>query len=213
MANTLVSGRPWGRAGTSGPAAMVRRAQAMVRDTVEYYADRRARRLMVATSILFTYGGGVVMFWFHALYRGEQGPAISDMAHWFLDSTLGFVALSPVIFFLIPAAGRLIVSMDPPRYLHMAFYALLVGASFAFVTGPGPALHNLIAGEGKPLADWATDVFGRNAAVASRALEAQPRSHATEGLLQVAIGIPVYVVLAWLAARLSAATSMLNPSR
>lgn len=213
MAKTLALGGFQDRTGTTGPAALLQRARAAVRETVGYYADRRARRLLAITAVALTYVGGIVMFWFHALYRGEQGPAINDVAHWFLDSTLGFVALSPVIFFLIPAAGRLTLSMDPPRYLRVGFFALLVGVSFAFVTGPGPALHTLVAGEGKPLANWATDLFGQNAAVATRALTAEPRSHMTEGLLQVAIGVPVYVLLSLLATHLAAATRMLRPGR
>ena len=213
MARTLALDGFRERAGTSGPAALLHRAVALVRETTGYYADQSARRLLVVTSIFLTYGGGVVMFWFHALYRGEQGPAIDDVAHWFLDSTLGFVALSPVIFFLIPAAGRLTRSMNRPRYLRLLFFAVLVGASFAFVTGPGPALHNLVAGEGRPLAEWATDVFGHNATVAGRALTAEPRSHVTEGILQVAIGIPVYVLLSWLAAHAAVATRTLDSDR
>jgi hypothetical protein len=183
-----------------------------VRETAEYYADARARRLLAATSILLTYGGGVVMFWFHALYRGEQGPAINDVAHWFLDSTLGFVVLTPVIAFLIPAAERVSRSTGS-QYRRVVFYEVLVGGSFALLTGPGPALHNLIAGEGKPLANWATDLFGHNAAVAASALTAEHRSHLTEGLFQVAIGVPVYIALSWLAAKMAATTRTLNPEK
>ncbi len=166
--------------------------------------------MLVVTSVLLTYGGGVVMFWLHAIYRGEQGPAINDVSHWFLDSTLGFVALTPVIFFLIASAGRLTRATDRPGYRRLAFYAVLLGTSFALVTAPGPALHNFIAGEGKPLANWATDLFGHDAAVAARALTAEPRSHVIEGVLQVAVGFPVYIAISWLAAHLAAATRILN---
>ena len=211
MASSWLLGGPQERAGTTPLGAGLQRVRAVVRETGEYYADRHARRLLAVTSLLLTYGGGVVMFWFHAIYRGEQGPAINDVSHWFLDSTLGFIALTPVIVFLIPAAERVALATGS-RYRRVVFYAVLVGASFALVTGPGPALHNLVAGEGQPLANWATDVFGHDPGVAERALTAEHRSHLTEGLLQVALGIPVYIGLSWLATHLSAATRKLNPA-
>lgn len=189
----------------------LRWAGAKVQELVDFYVDRRALRLLAVTTVLLTYGGGVVMFWFHALYRGEQGPAISDVSHWFLDSSLGFFALSPVILVLVPASTRLVRLGTRPRYAQAALWALFVGASFAIVTGPGPALHNLIAGQGAPLANWATDVFGENAAVASRALGAEPRSEVVEGVLQVAVGLPVYVIGSWIALHLAAAKGVLDP--
>lgn len=212
MASSWLLGGLPDRTGTTPTGAGLQRIRAIVQETAEYYADRRARRLLAVTSLLLTYGGGVVMFWFHALYRGEQGPAINDVAHWFLDSTLGFIALTPVIVFLIPAAERVAQSTGR-RYRRVFFYAVLVGGSFALVTGPGPALHNLVAGEGQPLANWATDLFGHDPDVAGRALTAEHRSHLTEGLLQVAIGIPVYIGLSWAATHVAAATRRLRPAR
>jgi hypothetical protein len=179
---------------------------------LDFYGDRRARRLLAVTSILLTYGGGAAMFWFHAVYRGEKGPAISNVSHWFLDSTLGFVALTPVVLILLPAACRLVRSGSEPRHLRVLFWALLMGVSFALVTAPGPALHNLIAGEGRPLADWATDVFGQSASVASRAHGAHSHSNSAEGILQVIVGLPVYIFVSWSAFHLSAARGLLDPS-
>src|SRR5918996_3893677 len=59
---------------------------------------------LLVTSLFLAYGGGGVMFWLHAIYRGEDGPPIPDLWHWLFDSTLGFVALTPVLFFIMPAA-------------------------------------------------------------------------------------------------------------
>ena len=73
---------------------------------------------------------------------------------------------------------------------------------FTLVTGPGPLLHNSIAGHGTWLADLATVVFGHDAETAERNMHAMERSHLTEGLLQIAVGLPVYVALAWLGLRL-----------
>ena len=186
-------------------------ARATVQHVIDFYVDRRALRLLAMTTVLLTYGGGVVMFWFHAIYRGEHGPAISDVSHWFLDSTLGFVGLSPVVFLLLPAASTVVRSGNGPGRRRALFWAVLMGATFALVTAPGPALHNLIAGEGRPLADWATDVFGQNASVAGRALDARTHSNIVEGILQVAVGLPVYILVSWSALRLSAARGLLDP--
>ena len=194
---------------TNRPPAL-KWAGAKLQDVLDFYVDRRALRLLAVTSVLLTYGGGVAMFWFHAIYRGEQGPAINAVSHWFLDSTLGFVGLSPVVLLLLPAASRLVRSGDGPRHLRVLFWAVVMGASFALVTAPGPALHNLIAGEGRPLADWATDVFGQNAAVASRAVGARSHSNIVEGILQVAVGLPVYILVSWSALHLSGARGLLD---
>ena len=195
----------------TGRPSVLRWAGGKLQHVLDFYVDKRALRLLVVTSVLLTYGGGVAMFWFHAIYRGEQGPAISDVSHWFLDSTLGFVALSPVVLFLLPAASRLVRAGSGPRYLRALCWAVLMGASFALVTAPGPALHNLIAGEGRPLADWATDVFGQNASVARRAVGAHSHSTIIEGILQVAVGLPVYIFVSWSALHLSAARGLLDP--
>ena len=81
-------------------------------------------------------------------------------------------------------------------------YVLLVGTLFTLVSGPGPLLHNAIAGQGTPLANLATDVFGEDADIAARNMHAMEHSAFTEGLLQVAVGLPVYLTLTWLAIRL-----------
>ena len=36
---------------------------------------------LLITSASLAYGGGGVMFWFHAIYRGEAGPPINDWYH------------------------------------------------------------------------------------------------------------------------------------
>jgi hypothetical protein len=162
-----------------------------------FYADRSRRAMLFVISIFLLYGGGAVMFWFHALYRGEKGPAISPWFHWILDSTIGFIGLTPVLFFLLPIASwgkeRLGLGNQP------GVYAAMVGSLFAVVTAPGPFFHNLIAGEGTPLANLATSVFGHDAAVAAQNAQAQGHSPLIEGLLQVGVGLPVYITMAWLA--------------
>ncbi|MCW3043247.1 MAG: hypothetical protein JWL57_1405, partial [Actinobacteria bacterium] len=58
------------------------------------YAEPVAWVALVVTAGVLAYAGGAVMFWFHAIYRGEQGPAISPWYHWLLDSSLGFFGLT-----------------------------------------------------------------------------------------------------------------------
>jgi hypothetical protein len=56
-------------------------------------------------AIALTYGGGAAMFWFHAIELGEGGPAISPWPHWGLDSTAGFLGLTPLIAVIVPVAA------------------------------------------------------------------------------------------------------------
>ena len=138
------------------------------------------------------------MFWLHAILRGEAGPAIDNVHHWLLDSTLGFIALTPVLAVIVPlAAWR--ASTDGRR--PDSGYILATATVFTAFTGPGPLLHNLVAGAGTPLANLATRIFGENAAVAMRSMHAPSRSPLSEGLLQLCVGFPVYVVCCWLALR------------
>ncbi|MCW3042463.1 MAG: hypothetical protein JWL57_621, partial [Actinobacteria bacterium] len=91
------------------------------------------------------YAGGAVMFWFHAIYRGEQGPAISPWYHWLLDSSLGFFGLTPALFLILPAALWILQrTRQGSRLANTGRYVAVVGAIFAAVTGPGPVLHDLI---------------------------------------------------------------------
>ena len=153
---------------------------------------------LLVTSALLTFGGGAVMFWFHAVVRGEQGPAIADSHHWLLDSTLGFVALTPVLAVIVPlavwAAGRPGGGRAAPRV-----YVAAVAVLFTVTTGPGPFLHNVVAGEGTPLAQVAIGVFGEDERVSMRNMHVHERSPVGEGLLQLAVGLPVYLACTWLA--------------
>ena len=181
-------------------ATLAARAQASARSWRQvlraFYSRPLAYGAAVFVSAILAYAGGGIMFWLHAIYRGEDGPPISHWQHWLLDSTLGFVALTPVVLVLLPAVlwtlgwqGR---KADGVR---VGAYVLVVGLLFALVTGPGPLLHNAIAGAGTPLADLATDVFGRDPRMERHQSEIPERSAFTEGAIQVAVGIPVYSLL------------------
>jgi hypothetical protein len=167
---------------------------------------------LLVTSLFLAYGGGGVMFWLHAIYRGEDGPPIPDLWHWLFDSTLGFVALTPVLFFIMPAAlyavGRLGIGSRRLRRasgvvgtgtLTAAAYVALVGVSFGVVAGPGPLLHGALVGRESSLGRIAVELFGRDPAVAVRNAEAVAHTPVSSVVAQLAVGIPVYTAFALLA--------------
>ncbi len=161
-----------------------------------FYSRPLAYGAAVFVSATLAYVGGGLMFWLHAIYRGEHGPAIDYWQHWFLDSTLGFVALTPVVLVLLPAVlWTLGWQGKKGGGVRVGAYVFVVGTLFALVTGPGPLLHNAIAGAGTPLANLATDVFGHDPQIARQHAHAPERSAFTEGVLQVAVGIPAYSLL------------------
>lgn len=175
-------------------------ARATAKFTVQtlraFYSRPLAWGAGVFVSATMSYAGGAIMFWLHAIYRGERGPAIDHWQHWLLDSTLGFVALTPVVLVLLPLVLWVLGRRDGTRKaIHIGVYVATVGTLFSLVTGPGPLLHNAIAGAGTPLADAATEVFGHNPDIATHHAEAPERSALTEGVLQVAVGIPSYSLL------------------
>lgn len=184
---------------TAAPSRPAKRLAALVSGVRAFYSRRITWAALLMTSVLLTYGGGAVMFWLHARYRGEVGPPINDWYHWLLDSTIGFVTLTPVLFLILPAV--LVALSDPGRpgpRVKVWCYAALVGLLFTLVTGPGPLVHNLVAGEGTLLADAVTDLFGRDPAVELRNRHAGARSPLTEALLQLGAGVPIYIGLTWL---------------
>lgn len=165
--------------------ATFRAARAAV---VAYYGARSTRFRAITLSLLLSYGGGAVMFWFHAIYRGEQGPPIANIWHWILDSSLGFLALTPVLVLLLPLAEAVSRSKGPRQ-------AVLVGGLFAAVTTPGPILHDHVAGAGTPLARVVTRLLGADPHVVAAHLHVVEHSGASEALLQLAVGLPVYIAL------------------
>lgn len=161
-----------------------------------FYSRPLAWGAAISVSATLSYVGGAIMFWLHAIYRGEQGPAIDHWQHWLLDSTLGFIALTPLVLLLLPTVLWVMGSHGRThRGIRVGLYVAAVGTVFALVTGPGPLLHNTIAGAGTPLANAATDVFGYDPDIARQHAHAPERSVFTEGVLQVAVGVPAYSLL------------------
>jgi hypothetical protein len=126
-----------------------------------YYQDPLARRVLLITSVVLSYVGGLAMFWYHAEHLGEAGPNIPWPAHWFLDSTLGFVGLTPALAIMLPLtnviAGHLAEDARRARWIFTA----LVGLGYAVATIPGPIVHYHVAGRETWLGAHLTDLFGR----------------------------------------------------
>jgi hypothetical protein len=165
-----------------------------------FYARPIGWFALIATSILLAYGGGGAMFWFHAIYRGEAGPAINNWWHWAFDSTLGFVALTPALFLILPGAlwalGKTHIASERMR---AAAYVVLVGVLFGVATGPGPLFHDTLVGRDAPLGRLAVRIFGFDPGAAAHVAGAHSHSFVTEGFLQIVVGVPVYMVAGLLA--------------
>ncbi len=154
---------------------------------------------LIVTSIFLAYGGGGVMFWLHAIYRGEDGPPIPDVWHWLFDSTLGFVGLTPILFFILPAALYAVGRLGIGARLRAGAYVALVGMLFGVVAGPGPLLHGALVGRESFLGRTAVDIFGRDPEVAARNAEAIANTPLSSVIAQLVVGIPVYAAFALLA--------------
>lgn len=126
-----------------------------------YYRDPLSWLALAVSSVLLCYVGGAAMFWFHAVELGEGGPAISWGAHWLLDSSVGFLALTPALLLIIPAAVFAADKFSPANSrLHSLLYAAVAGGLFALLTVPGPIAHDKFVGRGTWLAGQVTALIG-----------------------------------------------------
>jgi len=127
---------------------------------------------------------------------------------------LGFVALTPVLGLILPLAVWRASTITPARAkLRRHLYLVGTATTFTLVTAPGPFLHNVIAGAGTPLANLAARTFGENEAEAMRAMHAHPQSSVTEGILQLGVGLPVYLTCTWVALHFIRAAVTLSRQR
>jgi len=171
-------------------SALSLRPTAVAKLVFQYYRQPTSWLVLIITSLVMIYLGGAAMFWFHAIYLGEGGPAISPVLHWFIDSTAALL-LTPVLFIVLPLASR--YAKVSPQDLSPHRFALFSGAIFAVMTIPGPFIHNTFIGRGTYLADMVTRSWGNGRPV-------QPYTEyplAIEALLQVAFGLPLYIALMW----------------
>jgi hypothetical protein len=171
------------------------RARTATGAVVEFYRDPLSWLALLFTSWLLCYIGGLPMFWFHAVALDEGGPAISWYAHWLLDSTFAFVALTPALLVIMPLAVWLAAglggSVQPRRMPWL--YAAVAGVLFALVTIPGPLAHNMLIGRGTWIANHVTQLVGDPGAPLAPATTFTPLALMTQ---QLGAAVALYVVLA-----------------
>ncbi len=184
----------------SATAAVLKTGKTLGQSVRAFYSRPLGWLALIVTTLFLSYGGGGVMFWFHAIYRGEEGPAIGNVYHWLFDSTLGFVALTPALFFILPSA---LYAIDRAHIrserLKAAGFVFVVGVLFGVVTGPGPFMHDTLVGRTAPLGRAAVRIFGYDSGVAAHNATAVHHSPITEGVLQVLVGAPTYILMGLLA--------------
>jgi len=171
-------------------SALSLRPTAVAKLVFQYYRQPVSWLVLIIASLVMIYVGGAAMFWFHAIYLGEGGPAISPVLHWFMDSTAALL-LTPVLFIVLPLASR--YARVGQQDLSPHRFALFSGAIFAVMTIPGPFIHNTFIGRGTYLADVVTGLWGDGRPVQAYTVFPFPM----EALLQVAFGLPLYIVLMW----------------
>jgi hypothetical protein len=171
-------------------SALSLRPTAVAKLVFLYYRQPTSWLVLIIASMVMIYIGGAAMFWFHAIYLGEGGPAISPVLHWFMDSTAALL-LTPVLFVVLPLASR--YARVGQQDLSPHRFALFSGAIFAVMTIPGPFIHNTFIGRGTYLADAVTRLWGDGQPVQPYTQYPFPM----EALLQVAFGLPLYIALMW----------------
>ncbi len=163
-----------------------------LRALASYYRDPLSWVVLAVTTVVLCYVGGLVLFWYHSVELGEGGPQISWPAHWLLDSTFAFVALTPVLAVILPAAAWGARWLAGSRPILPWVYAALAGLLFALVTTPGPIAHNLIVGRGTWVAARVTEMIGDPSAPLRPSTEYSPLVELTQ---QLGAGLPLYIAL------------------
>jgi hypothetical protein len=174
----------------------IRRPREAVANIAGFYQDPLSWLVVGLTSVILCYFGGLLMFWYHAEHLGEGGPAISWYAHWMLDSTVGFVALTPALVVILPLASWVAQSMATDQRRVRWLFVAISGSVFAVLTIPGPLAHNFLVGRGTWVANRVTDLIGNPSA------KLTPSAHYPGPELmaqQFRAGLPLYVLLMGLA--------------
>jgi hypothetical protein len=155
---------------------------AAVRD---FYSKPVAWFGLLVCGIGLAYGGGAVLFWFHSVYLGEGGPAISPWMHWLVDSSAGFLGLTPVIALMLPLAVWLATSPShSARAGRRPEHAARQHRTTALA-------HDALIGRGTWLAARITELLGG---------DYQPTGHPRHASVlvrmaeQVTVAVPTYAV-------------------
>jgi hypothetical protein len=147
-----LDGRSFGR--------LIPRPRDLVDGFFAYYRDPLARRVLVLTAIVMSYVGGLAMFWYHAEHLGEAGPNIPWVFHWLVDSTLGFVGLTPALAIMLPVVTGIASHLSSDARRVRWIFTGLIGLGFAVATIPGPIVHYHLAGRETWLGVHLTQLFG-----------------------------------------------------
>jgi hypothetical protein len=170
--------------------------RALPRSLVAFYRDPASQLALLVTALVMCYVGGAAMFWFHAIYLDEGGPAISWVVHWLLDSSFAFVALTPALALILPFSVWAASALAPASARLVPWlYAAVAGAMFALVTTPGPIAHDMIVGRGTWVANRVTDLVGDPSAPLTPVADYPPLAAMSQ---QLGAGVPLYIALmAW----------------
>ena len=161
-----------------------------------FYRDPVAWTGLAFFSLVLTYLGGAVMFWFHALYLGEGGPSISPWLHWALDSSAGCLGLTIPIAVILPIAAW--VALDRHGRINAWLFSLVGGVLLALTTAPAPLFHNNFLARGTWLANELTNLVGSDRYAVPTDVH-EHESAVFEMAQQVVAGIPTYVPLMFVA--------------
>jgi hypothetical protein len=175
------------------------RPRSYLRMLRDFYRDPLSWVGLLVTMLILGYAGGAVLFYLHAVVLGELGPAINPYQHWALDSTLGFVGLTPLAAAILPGAAWAASSSGRLRH---GTYAVLGGVLFAFAVAPGPIAHDLLVGRGTWLANRVTEWLGSPNATGMVGMNMGETGDGVSQFAsigaQVIVGIPTYIALVWL---------------
>jgi hypothetical protein len=184
---------PWAGRALIGRAYRHLRPRACLRMLLAYYREPLGWFGTLMTLAVVAYAGGAVMFVLHAEILGEQGPAISPLEHYALDSTLGFVGLAPLVAVVVPLAAWLVTSGSGT--VRTGPYAVVGGLLFGLATGPAPIAHDLLVGRGTWLADRVTALLSPSAPHLIAHVHGDGVPQALSIGLQIAVGVPAYGLL------------------
>jgi hypothetical protein len=168
------------------------RPSTYVRVVRDFYRDQVGWLGALSCAVVLVYVGGAAMFWFHSIYLGEGGPAISPWLHWFVDSTAGLFGLTPPILLIVPVAAA---AARGPTRVSAGWFGAITGTLLAVVTAPGPVFHDKLIGRGTWMAARITEWFGGGHYHPTGA--ALEHSIPARMLQQISFGIPLYVALTW----------------
>jgi hypothetical protein len=184
---------PWAGRALVDQAYRHLRPRACLRMLLAYYREPLAWFGALMTLAIVAYAGGAVMFVLHAEILGEQGPAISPLEHYALDSTLGFVGLAPLVAVVVPLTAWLVTA--GPGTVRTTPYAVVGGLLFGLATGPAPIAHDLLVGRGTWLADRVTTLLSPNAPHLVAHVHGDGVSQTLSIGAQIAVGVPTYGLL------------------